>query len=104
VDDPSALLQAAGEHSVNKQRLVRLTQLEAVWHANVLPQIDAASTLSQVEQLTASKERMKRIRQLFENYNETTAQREAAYKEYKHTEEQLTSLTGLPCPTCGKPL
>jgi len=104
VADPTVCFQTADYCFAERQKLARISFLLQTWNASIVPQVDATPVLQKMDELQQSKAKMNRLRQLCEVYNQTTVQRDFAYAEYQKTEQQLTSLVGQPCPTCGKPL
>ena len=104
VADPTACFQTADYCFAERQKLARISYLLQTWNASIVPQVDAMPILQKMDELQLSKEKMNRLRQLCEFYNQATVQRDFAYTEYQKTEQQLATLVGQPCPTCGKPL
>lgn len=104
VIDPTDTFGKTDAHFTARNRIIRLQQLLAAYRASYVPSVDVTMTFANIDALTHLKTRLTRLRQLCTLYNETTAQRQYAETEYLRMEQQLVALTGVPCPTCGKPL
>ena len=102
--DPSNCVQRLENHLAHKTKATRLYQLAITHQSHLLPVIDASPSFLRAENLINSKARAIRLKELYDQYTALSMQSSSLTSSYNETEALLVSLTGQPCPTCGKPL